>query len=505
MANIPTPNMSRLFQTAGSQQQQQGTGYTNLNRLIDTNKNNQLGQKVAGDIGTQLGGVQTQLAQQQEKFNKQAEENRLDTDTNKAEREAVLGRFTSPSTAGTVSDEDVNKFQKFRTGEYTGPQNLGDTSAISQAASGLAQQTSNFSPSGTQELLRRSVGGDRYSQGQQRLDTLLMDRSSLTPIQRQSQGLGQEINRANLSAQGKAQLLKNQAQQFGTETTEALNKGLTGIDTSVQGQLTAAQEAEKARQANIQAIQNFAANKTPKLDASGNPVKDQYGNVVYDTSVNTRGTTDTAGQLDTLRQQLVKAGAQPEEIQQILGTQENFGKTYGSYQPKLQELSGAIGSANKLAEQGDVSGLKSMASKYLSPDQYVQAMAAQRAGNTRSAGDGGAGALAGYINNVLSGKANAATAERNQILTSTGGIGGKALIGGQQEALYKNLAAALANSPQAQNLTEQGVASDAQRANYEALNKLLGATGSKYSTTADKYQAGNLLLNPEQIKRSLGY
>jgi len=203
MADNQSNNLSRLFQTAGSSKPQQGTGYTNLNRLFEANKQNQLGQKVAGDLGTQIGGVQTQLQQQQKQFAEESEKNKMGGQKDVEQRDAVLGRFNSPSGAGSdVTEEETSTFGRFIGGQYGGPQTLKDTSDLRQTAQQLQGQVSNFSPAGTQELLRRSVGGNRYTQGQSRLDSLLMDRSKLTPVSRQAQGLGQEINRAELAASG---------------------------------------------------------------------------------------------------------------------------------------------------------------------------------------------------------------------------------------------------------------------------------------------------------------
>lgn len=507
MATFSTPNMSRLFQTAGQGQQPKGTGYTNLSKLIGASADNTLGQKVVGGIQQQLGGVQQQLTQQQKQFQEESEKSKLGGEKDVQQREAVLGRFSpSSATAGEgPSEDELKAFERFRGGQYAGPSGLGDTTALKQTAQQIQQQASNLTPSGTQELLRRSVGGDRYTQGQQRLDSLLLNRQALTPVTRQASGLTQQITKAEQAATGQAQLQKNLAEQFAKETQEKLGGALTGIETGVQQQLTAAQEAEKQRQANIQAIQNFAANRVPKLDEAGNVVKDQYGNVVYDTAAQARGSADQFQQIDYLKNILTQQGAQAEELEKL------FGKSGGAeaqsvIQKRTQAQSdlNAYQNAAKLVEeakhrtspywQGEVAKarrtMESIAPKYgisagadldtiYSGSNYNPAQASSKVGS--------------FITSI------------QQPYIQGAGVLGQAVVGGQQEDFYKNLAAALANAPQAQNLTEQGVASAAQRANYEALAKLMGQTTPKYTTGAEQYQAGKFLLNPDQIKRSLGY
>lgn len=475
MAEI-NQNMQRLFRTAGTGQAQQGTGYTNLGRIMEASKGNVLGEKVAGDISTQIGGVQSQLAEQQKQFKEEAEKSKVGGQADVEKREAILGRFASPSgTAPTgPSEEETSAFERYRSGQYGGPQSLKDTSALKTTAQQLQGQVSSFSPSGTKELLRRSVGGDRYTQGQSRLDALLMNRQALTPIARQAQGLGQEISRADLAASGEAELNKNLAQQFAKETQEKLTGSMGGIETDVQKRLAEAQLAEGTRQANIAKIQKF------QQDAAS------------------RGGGDTYSQMQNLQKMLRESGANPEEIAKVLGTAD-FTKA------------GAVRSAD-------------LARKEAYKDIAIKPLLGKRgeSGWTMGAGYGGLGDLSGTteqqaqerINqwNQMTAKygpgafygageiadpqirAQIARAQ-SQIESGLGGLAskkfgaetgqaGQAILGGTQEQFYKDLATRLASAPGAQNLTEQGLASAQQRASYEALNKLLGRTSSeaKYKT-----------------------
>lgn len=528
-------SLSRLFQNAGTNKAPTGTGYTNLNRFLGANAGNQLGAKVSGNLQNQIGTVQNTLNDEKTSFEKEAEKNRLDTTENAAARDSIIGRFSSPSTAGgTLAEDDVNKVTQFRGGQYTGPTGLNDTTALSQQAQDLAAQTGNLSSSGTQELLRRTIGGGRYTQGQQRLDSILMDRSGLRQVGREAQALGSDVNRANLAAQGQAQALSGQAAQFGTDTTNQLNNALTGLDTEAQSQLATAQAAENDRLARVQAIQDFAAGKVAKKDANGNVLKDAYGNVQYDTT-NSRGATDSAGQLDYLKNLLSSQGADQAEIDSLLGAG-NFAQGQTQYNNQLsniqkQQLNQSVydqiisnpRAANTLMAQYGI----------LNPDYNSDAGGSQYRGldAEKLKRDIASGALdpnsVNWYNSTndsgdfdLTNLGNAAQQNYQQYTNQfnpqrqaaaqdfygTRGLAGQALQGGNLDALYTNLGRTVGNSQAAQGLTLQGVASEPIRNNYTALQQLLGQSADLTKYTGDPtYQAGNLLLNPNQIKSALGY
>lgn len=485
-------NMSRLFgQASQNQGQQQGTGYTNLNRLFQANKDNQLGQKVAGDIQNQIGGVQNQLKQQQDQFNKQSQQE--SSKFNEGERSAVLGRFSNADQAGNISDEDVNKFQTYRSGEYKGPQSLGDTSAISQQASGLAQQVSNFNPAGTQELLRRSVGGNRYTSGQSRLDSLLMDKSKLQPVARQASGLGQQLTQANMAAQGQAELLKNQAKQFGAQTNELLNQGLSNIDTSVQGQLKAAQDAETDRQNRLQQLDETI---NGKLVDSGK--KDANGNAIM---VRQPVSTNDYARLDAINQSLSGVANQG----QLTGL---FGQ--GNLADQNTARQNAINASERQIRNAAGNELLNQITNRYGAGYGFTGEGLLNAGlNNQSIGSGFSKSFVSNLaNKNYTNPLNAATSEKNQAFLSNAGLLGKAAFEGKSSDAYKNLLDSIqSQSKGATNLTEQGVASDAARQNYENLTRLLGKTASdsKYRTADDKYEAGKIALDAEQIRKSLGY
>ncbi len=507
------PNISRLLSTSGQDKQRTGTGFTNLQRLTDANKGNQLGQKVAGNVGQQVGGIQSRLSSQYSDFQKEAEKNAVGNETDKDSRNVIMGRFLSPSSPGQeLTDDEVKSFGRYTKGEYSGPTSLQDTGTLKSQAEQLKGQVGNLSPSGTQELLRRSVGGDRYTQGQQRLDSLLMGQShdsqdSMRGVQRQVGTLGSEINRTNLAASGKAEQLKGQSKQFAEQTKGLLNTGLTEIDKTVEGQLKAAQAVEIARQDKLKQLQGITDTGLTGLSTLQKTLKDVG---IDESQVNQLlGTTDvqeTNNRLEALKrkafddytqngsrrwQQLVGAGFEGEP--HYVANRYYEGDVYNALVNKDYSLRGdgiVDGSNEDLIKpsQEQLSSFKneSVLSKLL--------------GNLSLNG--------GYSTPIYTGaiKSGDASPLQSQIMNSI-----------------------LANSDQAgaADPTKQSIASDAQIANYNNLAKLMGtqdnsiyqartpevdslgrpvldAQGNQVMKNAS-YTPGKIGLDVEQIKRALGY
>lgn len=454
-------NMNRLFSTAGTGQSRQGTGYTNLNRLFDANKNNQLGQKVAGDVSKQISGVQNQLGQEQQKFNEKSQENRLDTEENKNQRDSVIGRFSNASgstPAEGPNQKEMDTFGRFRSGAYGGPSQLQDTTSLTATASGLNRQLSDYSPSGTQELLKRSVGGNRYGQGQQRLDSLLLDKSKLIPLQRQSQGLGQQINNANTAAQGTAQLYKNQAQQFGNETMDQLTGARSGISAQVDTDVTNAQAAEVARVQQYKSLKDLFTTKESapaaraqfgevsgievlqvspqdklnqglsKLQQLGALTPEQIAKITGDRSKAT-GFTDFANQINSANSAISGGSVSQAQVDQLKNTFGRFGK-----QGDIAEKYASIGGISEQAEnpgQFNVNYNKGLANELY---KYLQEQARQSTGYADRA--------------------------------KTQGLDFQKMFNDR------------INSTDAVNLTRTGVANEAQAGNINALDTLAGKSGS---------------------------
>lgn len=375
------------------------------------------------------------------------------------------------------------------------------------------------------------MGSDRYTQGQQRLDSLLLDRTGLRQVGREAASLGTDINRANLAAQGQAQQLAGQAQQFGAQTTDILTGALSGLDAAGQAQLASAQAAEQDRLARINAIQDFANNRVAKRDAQGNIVMDAYGNPVYDTTAaSPRGTsTDPYTQIDQLRNMLAERGADASELNTIFGGAD-FGKEKAQYDAaqeqarlgyirnilneNVNDLNGgglqALVSGGYLSQADADSGLaggRSRDTRATQRIQEAQQRAQQDLANNRVTSSNFGNlqyGTSGYGGRDYNQQYTNAMAEAEK-LYSPKGLAGRALNSGTLENFYQNLAATLANSQGAQNLTLQGVASDPLRQNYSALQQLLGQTSdvAKFRENDPRYEAGKFLLDPARLARTI--
>jgi hypothetical protein len=275
-----------------------GTGFTNLSKVIGANKGNKLGSAVGGGIAAQNQAVTSGVQTSQQKFQEEAQKNRLDTQEAKDKRDQILGRFApatsgasnvqppatstpqsgtvqppatppgpgantpdaAPKSASPVSDQEINDFTKFRTGTYAGPKELEDVGSLY----GKAQQTEQLgdlsrSTGGRQELLRKFVGnGNKYNAGQRRLDETLLgqDANGVRAAARQTRGATDKVANANEQAAGLAQEYAGRAKIFGEETGkkigEARNPLSTGVDTRVQE----AQTKEQTRLANLKSLQD---------------------------------------------------------------------------------------------------------------------------------------------------------------------------------------------------------------------------------------------------------
>jgi hypothetical protein len=249
----------------------QGSGFTNLQNIMQANVGNRLGSAVGQ--GIQKAGEQTKqgLTQAQDQFKQQSEAGRLDTDENKQKVSTVLEH---PENA---NDQDFNQFDQFRAGQYSGPQdlsNVNDLRGQAQEAQQLSKATS--SQEGRQGLLQRyAAGPGSYGSGQQRLDTLLLGASGgqqLKDARRSVSGIGQQVAGASQGAQGVAQQYKNLAQGFGQDVTNQTTTLAQQAQKAAEDKAAAANAADAAmRSKTEQDLANLQQNNfsQDQLDALG--------------------------------------------------------------------------------------------------------------------------------------------------------------------------------------------------------------------------------------------
>ena len=151
--------------------QKQGSGFTNINRVMQANQGNKLGQTVGSGVQQQGQQVQNQLGQAQQQFGKQSQANRLDTIQN----QQLFQQGLQDPTKLAADQSNISKFQNILSGKYQGPQGLQNADQLAaQAASAQQMGQALGSEGGRQSLLQRFVGGNQYGQGQQTLDAMLL-------------------------------------------------------------------------------------------------------------------------------------------------------------------------------------------------------------------------------------------------------------------------------------------------------------------------------------------
>jgi hypothetical protein len=230
-----------------------GTGFTNIQKLIGANTNNQLGNAVGQGVQNTAQNAQNNINQAQNDFTTQSNAANQNTQANRdyinntyqgIQAQAGVPGAVNP-TAGnnpnyTPSQDDTTKFQTFNSGQYTGPTQMAGVEGLqSQAQDVNNLQGSLNSQEGRQGLLQRFVGNNgQYTQGEQNLDAMLLGQTG-----------GQQLNQARLAAQqlpdlnnlqaanaGAVQTLQNQAKDLANYTQSGAKSSGAAIQQALNNQ-----------------------------------------------------------------------------------------------------------------------------------------------------------------------------------------------------------------------------------------------------------------------------
>lgn len=216
-------------------QQRQGSGFVNLQRMLQANQPGRLGQAVGSGLQKEAQRTQQTIGQAGQEFRQQAEASRLD----KPETQQYVQQTLQDPTK--ASEADIKRFEEIRAGQYKGPkelQNYGQIASQAQATEGLGRMASTGAGRGT--LLQRYVGGDRYTTGQRGLDQLVLGAGGTQPLQqarRQALGLGREAETQQLAAQTYGQELGQRAQEFGRQTIGQIGQTIEEKQAAIEAQL----------------------------------------------------------------------------------------------------------------------------------------------------------------------------------------------------------------------------------------------------------------------------
>lgn len=258
--------MAQVINDSIKQPNKSGSGFTNLQRFLDVNKQNRLGQTVASGVGGVAQGAKDAIGQSQQQFQQQTEKDRLDTDVNRTRIKDVVAN--APNMVGTgpnrtqEQQKTLQDFGRYRSGIYTGQNELKDFGAL-QSKAQEAQQLGQAATSGSGRmgLLQRFAGGGTqpYTQGQQRLDSLLLERQKapLAQTVRQTQGISEEANRQQEAARLYAQNLGEKAKGFAKETEGEISKSYDPLNADIEQKYQDVKNMESDRMQSIQDMKDY--------------------------------------------------------------------------------------------------------------------------------------------------------------------------------------------------------------------------------------------------------
>lgn len=263
--------MAETIQNSGmslqpKEKQKQGTGYTNIQRVLGANVGSKLGSAVKTGIQQQAQGVQQQTQQAKSQFEMGVAQGRLDTDEAKAAREAAIKRLSGPGYTGP-SEEEIQQFSKFRSGQYSGPKSIeNEQELLSKAAdvSGMARGLGTAE--GRQGILQQYVGqSPSYSAGKSAIDQLLLGRSAedIKAARAAAMGLGRNTYQNIASAREAGKAAERSSAAFGQETAQRLAQEQNLLDETITREMEDAQRAESRRVGELQKIIN-------QMSSSGN-------------------------------------------------------------------------------------------------------------------------------------------------------------------------------------------------------------------------------------------
>lgn len=236
-------------QQTGQQQRKQGTGFTNIGRILQANQGNRLGQAVGGGIQNTVQNVRTNLQNQQNAFGQQIQEQKNIINQDQQLKNQALQQLSGNNEAQAYDDlaKKAQDFSRIREGAYFGPSALENPEVLqaqAQDASFLGNAVNQSG--GRQVLLQRFAGNPQYTQGQQRIDNLLLGKQldPLRQARRQAIGLGNQTESQIKAAEALARGTQAEKSQLGQQTTEALGGAQKTFESDLNNKVTQAKERQ---------------------------------------------------------------------------------------------------------------------------------------------------------------------------------------------------------------------------------------------------------------------
>lgn len=231
------------------QQQNKGTGFTNINSILDANQG--AGQRIGSTIGNNLNkqaqdvrsGIQAGQNQFQQQKNQAAGQARSNIQAGQDLTKQAGENDEAYQARVAQGNRDYAAIgNNLRNAEYSGPMGIQGVDKLqAQGANATSQGRMASNAQGQSELLKSMVAGPgQYTRGQNALDSLLLGQQGQGAIQqgrRATQGLQQQAQNAATNAQTQAQGLKSGLANDRDDTLAALQNAVTG-DTGIKAQGT---------------------------------------------------------------------------------------------------------------------------------------------------------------------------------------------------------------------------------------------------------------------------
>lgn len=252
--------------------QQQGTGFTNLNRVVSANQQNRLGSSIQQGIQQDVNKTKENLQKSQQQFNQQAMGQNLQLQNQqKAQQGAGVEDVIKKATTepNKVTAGDVSAFEQYRKGDYAGPQSLANFSSLQQQGKNVEQLGKQTASAGGQfNLLRQYIGNNRnYTQGQQGLDAILLGQTGQAQLA-DARNAARNVNKAVMGAGSQAAATAGQIaagnQALAADVTNKLSAAAGDFNTQLAQQIAQAQKQEEGNQQLTQRVRDYLSGKDTK-------------------------------------------------------------------------------------------------------------------------------------------------------------------------------------------------------------------------------------------------
>jgi hypothetical protein len=505
-----------------------GTGFTNINRVLDANKGNRLGQTVVSGVQNQVNNVQSNLQNATNKFQTEAQKNLVDTEENKQARGNVIGRFGENQPNNFAPDMSNFKASSGLQEQYNAAK-----SKYEQEKLGYQNDLNKFRTEADNKL---KYFTSNYGEADPNRN-LLLSRGDKVAAGVHAAGRGpspDEIAKAKLAYEQYQNALASQKQ-----TEQLLNKY------DLEGRIKAAEEemnrgVESERQRFIEDQRRiFEAQRGPTAEELSQFEKFRSGNYAGPKELEDFGSLyGNAKNIEMLGDLTRSTGGQQELLRRFVG-----GTNYNKGQQKLdtallaqnpavnqvrkstQDLSGIVNKSNTAASslaqefanrnknfaQETVEGLQSVINPLSSQiDQKltsVQAEEAKRAedynalrkalekNGVKAAADAG---LLNQMQKESLARANQKFGNALQDRSYETSIGGVGRVGLDPKTLLANNL----RLNEAKNVSRAGVADITQESRMNALQRLLGQS-AEFANPSEDYVASKNELDFNNINKEI--